>query len=97
MGDHSLDIAKGEAVAIRAGLPDEEILLGRKIADVPWALYCSRSYLDRHGRVERTEDLDRHARMKSMATLEITMRPDALRWVQLQMPRSSQGAIPCRD
>ena len=62
MSDHFLDIAKGEAdVAIRAGLPDEEILLGRKIADVPWALYCSRSYLDRHGRVERTEDLDRHA------------------------------------
>jgi DNA-binding transcriptional LysR family regulator/class 3 adenylate cyclase len=62
MSDHFLDIAKGEAdVAIRAGIPEEEILLGRKIADVPWALYCSRSYLDRHGRVERTEDLDSHA------------------------------------
>jgi DNA-binding transcriptional LysR family regulator len=62
MSDHFLDIAKGEAdVAIRAGVPNEESLVGRKIADVPWALYCSRSYLERYGRVERTEDIDRHA------------------------------------
>jgi DNA-binding transcriptional LysR family regulator len=62
MSDHFLDIAKGEAdVAIRAGVPNEESLVGRKIADVPWALYCSRNYLERHGRVERTEDIDRHA------------------------------------
>jgi DNA-binding transcriptional LysR family regulator len=62
MSDHFLDIAKGEAdVAIRAGVPNEETLVGRKIADVPWALYCSRSYLERYGRVERAEDIDRHA------------------------------------
>ncbi len=62
MSDHFLDIAKGEAdVAIRAGVPNEATLVGRKIADVPWALYCSRHYADRHGRVERTDDLDRHA------------------------------------
>jgi DNA-binding transcriptional LysR family regulator len=62
MSDHFLDIAKGEAdVAIRAGVPNEEILVGRKIADVPWALYCSRAYLARYGRVERTEDIAGHA------------------------------------
>lgn len=62
MRDNFLDIGKGEAdAAIRAGVPDDETLIGRKIADVPWALYCSRNYVDRHGRVERTEDLDRHA------------------------------------
>lgn len=62
LSDHFLDLAKGEAdIAIRAGIPNEETLVGRKIADVPWALYCSRSYLDRHGRIERAEDLDRHA------------------------------------
>jgi DNA-binding transcriptional LysR family regulator len=39
MSDHFLDIAKGEAdIAIRAGVPNEETLVGRKIADVPWAL-----------------------------------------------------------
>jgi len=61
MSEHFLDIAKGEAdVAIRAGIPNEETLVGRKIADVPWALYCSRAYAERHGRVERAEDIDRH-------------------------------------
>ena len=62
MSDHFLDIAKGEAdVAIRAGVPNEETLVGRKIADVPWALYCSRGYLTRHGQVERAEDIARHS------------------------------------
>jgi DNA-binding transcriptional LysR family regulator len=62
MSDHFHDIAKGEAdVAIRAGVPNEETLVGRKIADVPWALYCSRSYLARYGRVERTEDIAGHS------------------------------------
>jgi DNA-binding transcriptional LysR family regulator len=62
MSDHFLDIAKGEAdVAIRAGVPNEESLVGRKIADVPWALYCSRGYLARYGRVERTEDIAGHS------------------------------------
>jgi DNA-binding transcriptional LysR family regulator len=62
MSDHCLDIAKGEAdVAIRAGVPNEETLVGRKIADVPWALYCSRAYLARHGRIERVEDISGHS------------------------------------
>ena len=62
MSDHFLDIARGEAdVAIRAGVPNEETLVGRKIADVPWALYCSRAYLARYGRVERAEDIAGHS------------------------------------
>jgi DNA-binding transcriptional LysR family regulator len=62
MSDHFLDIARGEAdVAIRAGIPNEETLVGRKIADVPWALYCSRAYLERHGRVKRAEDIAEHS------------------------------------
>jgi DNA-binding transcriptional LysR family regulator len=62
MSDHFLDIAKGEAdVAIRAGIPNEETLVGRKIADVPWALYGSRAYLERNGRIARIEDIAAHA------------------------------------
>jgi DNA-binding transcriptional LysR family regulator len=60
MSDHFLDLAKGEAdVAIRAGVPDDEALLGRKIADVPWALFGSRAYIERRGRV-REEDINSH-------------------------------------
>jgi DNA-binding transcriptional LysR family regulator len=62
MSDQFLDIAKGEAdVAIRAGIPNEETLVGRKIADVPWALYGSRAYLKRNGRIARIEDIAAHA------------------------------------
>jgi DNA-binding transcriptional LysR family regulator len=62
MSDRFLDLAKGEAdVAIRAGEPDDDGLVGRKIADVPWALYGSQSYIARHGQPERVEDIARHA------------------------------------
>jgi DNA-binding transcriptional LysR family regulator len=62
MSDHFLDLTKNEAdIAIRAGVPEDETLIGRKIADVPWALFGTRSYLERHGRVERTEDINQHA------------------------------------
>jgi molybdate transport repressor ModE-like protein len=61
MSDHFLDLAKGEAdLAIRAGVPDDESLVGRKIADVPWALFGSRSYIERRGRVERADDINGH-------------------------------------
>ena len=62
MSDHFLDLGKGEAdIAIRAGVPNDESLVGRKIADVPWALFGSRSYVEHHDRVETTDDLNRHS------------------------------------
>src|ERR1700687_5227826 len=58
--DRYLDLSKGEAdVAFRSGDTDDE-LVGRKIADSIWAVYASRSYIDRHGKPERVEDLSRH-------------------------------------
>src|SRR5262249_57294480 len=33
----------------------------RKIADNPWAVYASRSYIQRHGQPERPEDINHHA------------------------------------
>ena len=61
MSDRFLDLSKGEAdIAIRAGEPNDDTLVGRKIADVPWALYGSHFYAARHGRPERVEDIGRH-------------------------------------
>ena len=41
-GDHYLDLTKGEAnVALRSGDTEDE-LIGRKIADLIWAVYASR-------------------------------------------------------
>lgn len=58
--DRYLDLLKGDAdVALRSGDTDDD-LVGRKIADFIWAVYASRSYVERHGRPERIEDLARH-------------------------------------
>jgi DNA-binding transcriptional LysR family regulator len=61
MSDHYLDLAKGEAdIAIRAGQSPDENLVGRKIGETRWAVYASRSYVERHGRPQRIEDIERH-------------------------------------
>ena len=61
MSDRYLDLSKGEAdVAFRSGDTDDE-LVGRKIANSVWAVYASRTYVERHGKPERIEDLEDHA------------------------------------
>lgn len=48
--DAYVDLAKGEAdVALRSGDTDDDVLVGRKIADSLWAVYASRDYVARHG------------------------------------------------
>src|SRR5262249_10419017 len=90
MSDHFLDIAKGEAdVAIRAGVPNEETLVGRKIADVPWALYGSRKYIDRAGRIERAEDLDNHAIIEFDGDIR---DHHAARWMRSVAPNAKVAA-----
>src|SRR5262245_12378268 len=62
MTDRRLDLAKGEAeVAVRMHEPGDPSLIARKIADSWWAVYASRSYIQRYGRPQRWEDLDHHA------------------------------------
>src|SRR5262245_1332995 len=62
MTDRRLDLAKGEAeVALRMHEPGDEALVARKIADSPWAIYASQSYIERCGRPRRLEDLNLHA------------------------------------
>nr|WP_309974500.1 LysR substrate-binding domain-containing protein [Variovorax guangxiensis] len=62
MSDKYVDLMKGEAdVALRSGCTDEGELVGRKIGDSIWAVYASRTYIERHGQPERLEDLAQHA------------------------------------
>lgn len=61
MTDRVLDLSNGEAdVAVRGGEARENALIGKKIADVPWAIYASRSYVERNGRPNTPEDLGGH-------------------------------------
>jgi DNA-binding transcriptional LysR family regulator len=62
MSDRYLDLSKGDAdVALRSGDTDDDVLVGRKIADSFWAVYASHAYIARRGRPERVEDLNRHS------------------------------------
>jgi DNA-binding transcriptional LysR family regulator len=62
MSDKYIDLAKGEAdVALRSGDTEDGDLVGRKIGDSVWAVYASKTYIERHGRPHRVEDLAHHA------------------------------------
>jgi DNA-binding transcriptional LysR family regulator len=62
MTDRRLDLTKGEAdVALRMHEPGEASLVARRIANSPWAIFASQSYIGRHGRPSRPEDLNQHA------------------------------------
>jgi DNA-binding transcriptional LysR family regulator len=87
--DRYLDLSKGEAdVAFRSGDTDDE-LVGRKIADSLWAVYASRSYIERHGRPERVEDLDRHL---IVAFDESMAKHRAAVWLRTVAPHATLSA-----
>jgi DNA-binding transcriptional LysR family regulator len=60
--DRYLDIDAGEAdIAVRAGeRPIQGDLVVRKLADMPWAVFCSRDYAAEHGTPTSVADLARH-------------------------------------
>jgi DNA-binding transcriptional LysR family regulator len=61
MVDAILDLAKGEAdIAFRTSDPQDQTLVARKVAEVPWAVFASRSYVDRRGTPKALEDLANH-------------------------------------
>jgi DNA-binding transcriptional LysR family regulator len=60
--DEHRDLAAGAAdIAIRSSKqPTGAGLVGRRIADNPWTVYCSRDYADRHGIPHSREQLAAH-------------------------------------
>jgi len=62
MSDKYLDIAKGDAdVALRSGDTDDDVLVGRKVADSFWGVYASSAYVERHGKPSSPADMRDHA------------------------------------
>ena len=92
VSDQCLDLSTGEAdIAIRAGEPDDEALVGRTIAEMSWALYASRSYFERHGRLECPKDIERHlvvAYDGAMANYP------AFRWLRSVAPGAPLQGVP---
>jgi DNA-binding transcriptional LysR family regulator len=61
MVDQVLDLAKGEAdIAFRTTVPRDQSLVARKVAEVPWAVFTSRSYVERRGSPQTLADIDAH-------------------------------------
>ena len=90
MTDRRLDLAKGEAeVALRMHEPGDESLIARKIADAPWSVYASRSYIKRHGRPQQQEDLDNHAVIEFGGEIA---QIQASRWLRTAAPRATVAA-----
>jgi DNA-binding transcriptional LysR family regulator len=86
VSDKYLDLAKGEAdIAFRAcaPMPTDPRLFGRKIAPSPWAVYASKGYIERHGGIGRSEDINQHP----VIHFEASMRDHpAARWFQSVAP-----------
>ena len=61
MVDRVLDLAKGEAdIAFRTSAPKDDALVARKVAEVPWALFASRAYIERRGAPKTLDEIGRH-------------------------------------
>lgn len=90
MSDSILDLAKGQAdVAIRAGHPSEKHLVGRKIADSPWAIFASRSYLEKQGRLTERRDINHHTVVSFDGPLQ---EHSAGRWLRAVAPEARIAA-----
>jgi DNA-binding transcriptional LysR family regulator len=88
--DRFLDLAKGEAdIAIRAGDPADETLVGRKIADAPWAIFASPSYVERHGAPRRVEDIERHFVVGCVGTIA---NYQSANWLRSVAPHATVAA-----
>lgn len=61
MTERLVSLSKGDAdIAIRDGDPTDEALLGKKIADVPWGIYATHSYVAQHGAPKSPRDINSH-------------------------------------
>jgi DNA-binding transcriptional LysR family regulator len=92
VSDKYLDLAKGEAdIAFRAcvPMPTDPTLFGRKIVPSPWAVYATKGYIERHGGIGRSEEINGHA----VIQFEASMRDHpAARWLQSAAPEANVTA-----
>ena len=96
MTERLLSLSKGEAdIAIRGGVPTDEALVGKKIADVAWSIYASRSYVERYGSPKSPEDLNGH---RVIGFVDGMRDHKAARWLRSKAPRATvcgeSGNIP---
>jgi DNA-binding transcriptional LysR family regulator len=93
MSDKIFDLSKGEAdIAIRSLTGrriEDHTLVGRKIAEQTWAVYASRSYVERHGRPDCPKDIAFHSVVIGDGALA---DHGAARWLRSVAPAARVGA-----
>lgn len=89
MSDKILNLGSDADIAIRAKQPSENFLFGRKIADSPWAIYASRSYVERCGKVGSPTTINRHSIVMFAGAL--SDHPAAL-WLRSVAPKAHVAA-----
>ena len=77
------------AVRVRMHQPGDAALIARRIADSAWGIYASRTYIERHGRPQRYEDLDDHAVVEFVGEMA---NNQAGRWLRQTAPRARVAA-----
>jgi DNA-binding transcriptional LysR family regulator len=86
MTERLLSLAAGDAdAAIRGGVPTDETLVGKRIANVPWALYATRAYIDRYGRPGSVADLDKHT---TVGFIEAMANHNVANWLRRHAPHA---------
>jgi DNA-binding transcriptional LysR family regulator len=95
MEQRALDLSKGEAdIAIRGGLLDDDpALVGRKITEVPWAIYASRSFVERYGRPSAPVNIDGFSIIELVDEIEAL---PAARWMKTHA-RTARVAARCSN
>jgi DNA-binding transcriptional LysR family regulator len=90
MSDKYVDLSNGEAdVALRSGDTDDDVLVGRKIADSIWSAYASKSYVERCGLPANVADLEAHATVGFDGPMAANR---AAKWLQEVAPRAPVAA-----
>jgi len=90
MGERLADLARGEAdIAFRAMPPTVGSLFGRKLSSTPWAVYASQGYIERHGKIQRIEDIGEHAAVVFEGDW---LNHPAARWMQMAAPQPRAAA-----
>ena len=90
MTEEFFDLAQGEVeVAIWQGAPQDRALIARKIADVPWAVFGSKAYAERHAKPLRPEDIAKHSVVEFDGPMK---RHAAALWMRSVAPRARIAA-----
>ena len=90
LGQRVVNLAAGEAdIAIRGGAQRSDALIGRKICEVPWAVFASQGYVEKYGRPASISSLRTHRIIELVDEIE---KLPAAKWLRANAPNARVAA-----